>query len=130
MKRATCPSCGAPAAFRSALSIYVVCEFCRSTLLRSGEDLQNLGRMADLLEDSSRLQIGSEGTFGGRHFVIVGRIQMKYDAGFWNEWYTVSYTHLDVYKRQDIPADKTAPAILLAVISVSVGLSNAACMTY
>ncbi|SBT10132.1 conserved hypothetical protein [Candidatus Accumulibacter aalborgensis] len=87
MKRATCPSCGAPAAFRSALSIYVVCEFCRSTLLRSGEDLQNLGRMADLLEDSSRLQIGSEGTFGGRHFVIVGRIQMKYDAGFWNEWY-------------------------------------------
>ncbi|SBT10134.1 conserved membrane hypothetical protein [Candidatus Accumulibacter aalborgensis] len=31
---------------------------------------------------------------------------------------------------QDIPADKTAPAILLAVISVSVGLINAACMTY
>lgn len=31
---------------------------------------------------------------------------------------------------QDIPADKTAPAILLAVVSISVGLINAACMTY
>ena len=31
---------------------------------------------------------------------------------------------------RDIPADKTAPAILLAVVSISVGLINAAYMTY
>ena len=31
---------------------------------------------------------------------------------------------------QDIPAGKTAPAIFLAVVSLSVGLINAACMTY
>ena len=31
---------------------------------------------------------------------------------------------------QDIPAGKTAPAIFLAVLSLSVGLINAACMTY
>lgn len=30
----------------------------------------------------------------------------------------------------DIPAGKTAPAVFLAVLSVSVGLINAACMTY
>lgn len=87
MKRATCPSCGAPVLFRAATSIYAVCDFCRSTLLRRGEDLTNLGRMADLLEDTSRLQIASQGTFRGRHFVVVGRIQLHYDAGFWNEWH-------------------------------------------
>ncbi|WP_300455211.1 DUF4178 domain-containing protein [Accumulibacter sp.] len=87
MKRATCPSCGAPVLFRAATSIYVVCDFCRSTLLRRGEDLKNLGRMADLLEDTSRLQIASQGTFRGRHFLVVGRIQLHYDAGFWNEWH-------------------------------------------
>ncbi len=31
---------------------------------------------------------------------------------------------------QDIPAGKTAPAIFLTVLSLSVGLINAACMTY
>jgi hypothetical protein len=67
--------------------VYAVCEFCRSTLLRTGEDLKNLGRMADLLDDTSRIQIGSEGTFRSRHFLVVGRIQLKYEAGLWNEWH-------------------------------------------
>ncbi len=31
---------------------------------------------------------------------------------------------------QDIPAGRTAPAVFLAVVSLSVGLINAACMTY
>ncbi|MBE2258072.1 MAG: DUF4178 domain-containing protein [Rhodobacteraceae bacterium] len=89
MRRANCPSCGAPVVFRSATSLYVVCEFCRSTLLRAGEDLRNLGRMADLLEDSSLLQIGSEGSFRERHFVVIGRIQLQYRSGLWNEWHIV-----------------------------------------
>ena len=87
MKTATCPSCGAPVRFRSAASIYAVCEFCRSTLLRSGEDLQNLGRMADLLEDSSLIQIGTEGRFRGEHFGVIGRIQLRHASGLWNEWH-------------------------------------------
>jgi ribosomal protein S27E len=87
VKRASCPSCGAPVTFRSATSIYVVCEFCRSTLLRSGEDLQNLGRMAELLEDRSLIQIGSEGYYRNRHFLVIGRIQLRYEAGIWNEWH-------------------------------------------
>jgi hypothetical protein len=87
VKTARCPSCGAPVAFRSATSIYVVCEFCRSTLLRSGEDLQNLGRMAELLEDRSPIQIGSTGTFRKHPFTVIGRIQLQYEAGIWNEWH-------------------------------------------
>ena len=87
MKTAHCPSCGAPVSFRSAVSVYAVCEFCRSTLLRDGEDLKNLGRMADLMDDPSLLQIGSEGTFRGSHFGVIGRIQLKHESGLWNEWH-------------------------------------------
>jgi hypothetical protein len=43
--------------------------------------------MAELLEDSSPIQIGSEGTFRSRHFLVIGRIQMQYEAGIWNEWH-------------------------------------------
>ncbi len=87
MKIAHCPSCGAPVSFRSASSLYAVCEFCRSTLLRDGEALKNLGRMAELMDDLSRIQLGTEGRFRGAHFAVIGRIQLKYDAGLWNEWH-------------------------------------------
>ena len=87
MKTANCPSCGAPVSFRSSASVYAVCEFCRSTLLRDGEDLKNLGRMADLMDDPTRIRIGSEGTFRGLHFGVIGRIQLKHASGLWNEWH-------------------------------------------
>lgn len=64
-----------------------MCEFCRSTLLRNGEDLQNLGRMADLLEDSTLIQVGTEGKYRGIHFAVLGRIQLRHESGIWNEWY-------------------------------------------
>ncbi|MDQ5914845.1 MAG: hypothetical protein QG584_729 [Pseudomonadota bacterium] len=87
MKTASCPSCGAPVEFKSTASLYAVCEYCRSTLLRHGEDLENIGRMADLLEDSSLIQIGTEGKFRGVHFGVIGRIQLKHESGIWNEWH-------------------------------------------
>lgn len=87
MKTAHCPSCGAPVVFKSAASVYAVCEFCRSTLLRDGESLKNLGRMADLMDDPSLIRIGTEGKYQGVHFGVIGRIQLKYELGMWNEWY-------------------------------------------
>jgi len=87
VKTANCPSCGAPVGFRSAASVYAVCEFCRSTLLRDGEDLKNLGRMADLMDDPTLIQIGSEGSYRGLHFVVIGRIQLRHESGLWNEWH-------------------------------------------
>lgn len=87
MKTAHCPSCGAPVVFKSAASVYAVCEFCHSTLLRDGESLKNLGRMADLMDDPSLIRIGTEGKYQGVHFGVIGRIQLKYELGIWNEWY-------------------------------------------
>jgi ribosomal protein S27E len=84
---ANCPACGAPIVFKSAASFHGVCEFCRSTVVRHGGNLENLGRMADLIEDASPIQIGTEGRYKGVHFAVIGRIQLRYAAGIWNEWH-------------------------------------------
>ncbi|HEY6898810.1 MAG TPA: DUF4178 domain-containing protein [Rhodocyclaceae bacterium] len=86
-RTASCPSCGATVEFRSAVSILAVCDYCQSTLLRQGEALENLGRMAELIEDRSPVQRGAEGNWKGRHFVVIGRLQLRYEAGLWNEWH-------------------------------------------
>lgn len=84
---ATCPSCGAPVVFKSAASIFAVCEYCQSTLIRHDQALEDIGKMAALVEDRSPLQLGAEGRWHGLHFAVVGRIQLKYSQGLWNEWH-------------------------------------------
>ena len=86
-KTASCPSCGAPVTFRSVASVLAVCDYCQSTLVRHGADLENLGKMAEFLDDRSPLQRGSEGRWNKRRFGLIGRLQLKYDAGVWNEWH-------------------------------------------
>ena len=87
MAIANCPSCGAPVRFRGAASIVAICEFCRSTLVRQGAALENIGKMAEVIEDASPLQLGTEGRYKGVHFALIGRIQYRYASGSWNEWY-------------------------------------------
>ena len=87
MATANCPSCGAPVRFRGAASIVAICEFCRSTLVKQGTNLEDIGKMAELVEDASPLQLGSEGRYKGVHFALIGRIQYRYASGAWNEWY-------------------------------------------
>lgn len=43
--------------------------------------------MAALVEDRSPLQLGAEGSYKGVHFALIGRIQIKYSQGLWNEWH-------------------------------------------
>ena len=87
MQTANCPSCGAPVKFQSAASVFAVCGYCTSTLLRRGVEVESIGKMAALMDDPTRLQIGSEGIYKGVHFGVIGRIQLRYDAGLWNEWH-------------------------------------------
>ncbi len=84
---ASCPSCGAPVVFKSASSIFAVCEYCQSTLVRHDTALEDVGKMAALAEDRSPLQLGAEGSYQGVHFALIGRIQIKYSQGYWNEWH-------------------------------------------
>jgi hypothetical protein len=56
-------------------------------IVRHGVNLDLVGEVSDLREDASPVQIGSEGVFDGKAFVVVGRIQYEHDLGSWNEWH-------------------------------------------
>ena len=84
--RAPCPGCGAPVDFRSAQSTFAVCPYCQSTVVRQGDKLARVGKMAELFDDFSPLQLFATGTESGDDFTIVGRLQYSYDGGRWTEW--------------------------------------------
>jgi ribosomal protein S27E len=87
MLRVSCPGCGAPAAFQSHASVMAVCEYCRTVVLKDSGAVRELGKLSDVLEDYSPIQLGTAGVSGDRGFTVVGRIQLRYEAGIWNEWF-------------------------------------------
>lgn len=84
--RAPCPGCGAPVEFQSAQSTHAVCGYCQSIVVREGEVLKRIGKMAELFDDHSPLQLGASGRIDGKPFTLVGRLQYQYDEGVWTEW--------------------------------------------
>jgi uncharacterized protein (DUF983 family) len=89
MQNVACPSCGAPVEFRSHAAVQAICGFCQATVVKDAESVKDLGRMSAVLEDYSPIQIGTSGKFEGKAFDVLGRIQLRYSAGMWNEWYVV-----------------------------------------
>lgn len=87
--RANCSFCGASVEFRSAASPLAVCSYCRSTLVRDGDTLRRIGQSAELFNDHSPLQLGVTGRYQGEGFALVGRLQMAYAEGTWNEWHAL-----------------------------------------
>lgn len=71
----------------SAASLLVICGYCRATLLRRDVDVERIGTMAALLDDRSPLQVGAEGRWRSTGFGVLGRIQVGWEHGAWNEWY-------------------------------------------
>ncbi len=86
---ANCPNCGAPVKFLWSSAVQTTCEFCHSILVRTDVDLKKVGEVADLPPDASPIQIGSEGAYQNKSFVVVGRIIYEYEQGGWNEWHIV-----------------------------------------
>ncbi len=84
--RAACPGCGAPVEFRSAQSTHAVCSYCRSTVVRDGDTLARIGKMAELFDDHSPLALMASGRWQGKAFTLVGRLQYKGASGSWTEW--------------------------------------------
>ena len=82
-----CPSCGAQVPFRSSASVMAVCDYCQTTVLREKYSVRDQGKMTAVLEDYSPFQIGSSGVLDDVGFSLIGRIQLHYPDGFWNEWY-------------------------------------------
>lgn len=82
----SCPSCGAGVIFAFDASIVRVCSACRSLLVREGASIENAGRVAELVSTPSLLRLGESGSYQGRSFQIVGRVQVEHSAGLWDEW--------------------------------------------
>jgi len=75
--------------FKSKASVFGVCPFCASTLVRHDINLETLGKMGELPPDVSPLQIGTRGRFKSSSFEIVGRLKVKWAEGSWNEWFAL-----------------------------------------
>lgn len=83
----SCPACGAEVLFKSRASIFGVCSFCNSTLVRHDMNIESLGKMTEMPQDMSPLQIGTTGVFDNSRFEVVGRQRIGWESGAWNEWY-------------------------------------------
>ena len=85
---ANCPSCGAQIEFKSGQSIVVICEYCRSAVARTDRDLKDLGKVAELVETGSPLDVGLRGKWRDVPFELTGRAQLGHEmGGQWDEWY-------------------------------------------
>lgn len=88
MAVANCPSCGGPIEFKVGSSAVVICDFCRSIVARTDRGLQDLGKVAALIDTGSPLRRDLPGRYHGTGFRLVGRTQMKHAlGGVWDEWY-------------------------------------------
>lgn len=81
-----CPECGAPAPFRGA-TVSLVCEYCGSTIVRTGVNIELLGKVSALLDNGSPILLGAAASFDKVPFEVVGRLQLRHGRGTWNEWF-------------------------------------------
>lgn len=82
-----CPNCGAPITFQWSSAVQTVCAYCQSVVVRHDVNLAALGKVADLPDDASPIQVGTEGRVDNQAFTVTGRIVYEYEDGGWNEWH-------------------------------------------
>jgi hypothetical protein len=75
--------------FRWAQAVQTTCPYCNSILVRTDVDLKKVGQVSDYPLDASPIQIGTEGIFDNKPFVVIGRIAYEWEHGGWNEWHLV-----------------------------------------
>ncbi|HZI17595.1 MAG TPA: DUF4178 domain-containing protein [Pyrinomonadaceae bacterium] len=86
--QANCPSCGAQVLFKTGSALVVVCEFCHSVVARTDRGIEDFGRVAEVFDSGSPLQVGLRGVCRSVGFELTGRAQFQHAAGgFWDEWY-------------------------------------------
>ena len=90
MPAIACPSCGGAIPFRSSFSVYAVCSYCGSTVVRRDRDVQAIGRVADLPPEVTPLQVGTELDWQGVRYTLAGRLRVAWQEGAWNEWFMVA----------------------------------------
>src|SRR5256714_15218831 len=86
--QASCPACGATVTFKTGSAVVVVCESCNSVVARTDRGIEGVGKVADVVESGSPLDVGLRGVYLGVAFELTGRAQLGHAAGgFWDAWY-------------------------------------------
>jgi len=86
--KANCPSCAAPIEFQKGSTIVLICPFCRSAVARTDRGLNDLGKVAEIMDSESPLKLGLKGQYKGQRFELTGRAQLRHEmGGVWDEWY-------------------------------------------
>jgi hypothetical protein len=68
---------------------------------RNGDVLSRIGKMAELFDDHSPLQLQASGTWNGKAFTLVGRLQYKSAEGSWTEWHALLLDGTTAYLSED-----------------------------
>jgi hypothetical protein len=131
MAEYACPSCGAPMTFRSSFSVYAVCSFCGSTVLRTDRDVSLIGTMADLPDEMTPFQVGTGLSWHTDTYTLAGRVRMGWADGAWNEWFMDSANSkgwlseaqgfLALAFETPVPRRLDAPVALGDVIEIAAG---------
>ena len=87
MRTFSCPACGAPLTMKSAVAMYAVCASCGSMVVRTGVNLEAIGKVASLPDNLTPLQVGTQFAWDGGQFAILGRTRVGWQDGAWNEWF-------------------------------------------
>ncbi|HEX7191363.1 MAG TPA: DUF4178 domain-containing protein [Thermoanaerobaculia bacterium] len=88
MAVANCPSCGGQIEFKIGSSAAVICDHCRTVVARTDRGLEDLGKVAPLVDTGSPLRRDLPGKIRGAGYRLVGRTQMRHPmGGVWDEWY-------------------------------------------
>ena len=83
-----CPSCGAAVGFKIGSSMVTICPYCRSAVARGDRKVEDLGKVAALVDTDSPLEVGLRGKYQGQPFELTGRAQLGHSSGgVWDEWY-------------------------------------------
>ncbi len=86
--QANCPSCAAAIEFKAGSTLVLVCPYCRSAIARTDRGLEDLGKVAEIMDSESPLKLGLKGEYKGARFELTGRAQLKHElGGNWDEWY-------------------------------------------
>ena len=61
--KANCPNCAGPIEFKKGSTIVIVCPFCRSAVARTDRKLEDLGKVAEIVDSKSPLKLGTSWRF-------------------------------------------------------------------
>lgn len=86
-----CPSCGSPIPQRTPGARTLICSYCGQTSHLNADSLQAAGEKHLLVDHGSSLAIGQQRFVPilDQQVLILGRLRIDYEDGFWDEWYGI-----------------------------------------